>query len=73
MEDVIPLEEMTKREMKEAGYYNVQAVLEKKYCRVWYFLTALEKYGLEETNWEPICAFMQRDRTVNEALKKYLT
>ena len=70
-ENEMEIEEMSKEEMAEDGYFNVENILNHKYAHGWRFLVHWEGYPIANATWEPLKAFVQPTGIVNSALKAY--
>ena len=66
------LEQMTADETAVDGYYVVAGIARREYKQGWKFLTLWDGYGLSEATWEPICAFIQPNRSINPIFRSYL-
>ena len=66
------LEEMTADEMALDGYYVVAGLARHEYKQGSKFLTLWDGFGLSEATWEPMCAFIQPDGSINPIYRSYL-
>ena len=65
------VEEMSKEEMEQDGYFNVEQVLKHKYAHGWRFLVHWEGYPVANATWEPLRSFVQPSGVVNSKLREY--
>ena len=56
---------MTADEMAVDDYYVVAGIARQEYKQGWKFLTLWDGFGLSETTWEPMFAFIQPDGSIN--------
>ena len=70
-ENEMEVEEMSKEEMEQDGYFNVEQVLKHKYAHGWRFLVHWEGYPVANATWEPLRSFVQPSGVVNSKLREY--
>ena len=63
---------MTADEMTVDGYYVVAGIARHKYTQGWKFVTLWDGYGLSESPWEHMSAFIQPHGSINPIILSYL-
>ena len=71
-EEADEIEQMTANEIAVDGYYMVAGIAGHEYKQGWKFLTLWDGYGLSESTWEPMSAFLQPDGSINPIFRSYL-
>ena len=71
-EETDELEEMTADEMAVDGYYVIAGIARHEYKQGRKFLTLWDGFGLSESTWEPMSAFIQPDGSINPIFRSYL-
>ena len=71
-EEANELKEMTADGMAVNGYYVVAGIACHDHKQGWKFLTLWDGYGLSETTWEPMSAFIQPDGSINPIFCAFL-
>ena len=63
---------MTADEMAVDGYYVVAGIARQEWKQGSKFFTLFDEYGLSETSWERMSAFLQPEGSINPIFHSYL-